>query len=266
MAHLFALPPYPTAFWVTAVFVVVLTGLGKSGFGSGIGALATPLLALTIGVADAAALLLPLLIIMDLFTIPYYRKRFDRHHLLILLVGSLFGIAIGAYFFETLSHNDQALKRGIGALAVLFVILQVGRSLILGAMSENRPGRWVGWLMGALGGFTSTIAHAGGPPVTIYLVPQQLPRDIYVGTAALLFAAINLIKLVPYYYLGLLRIGNLSTVLVLAPLAYVGVWLGVFLNRRFTDKWFTRFVYTFLLLTGLQLLTGWNLVTLFTFR
>lgn len=266
MLESFSLPAYPTAFWVTAVFVMVLTGLGKSGFGSGIGALATPLLALTIGAANAAALLLPLLIIMDLFTIPYYYNRFDRRHLTILLIGSLFGIAVGAYFFDALSHNEQALKMGIGALAILFVLLQIGRSLILGALSEQKPGRVMGWIMGALGGFTSTIAHAGGPPVTIYLVPQRLPRDIYVGTAALLFAIINLIKLVPYSYLGLLRVGNISTIVVLAPLAYVGVWLGVFLNKRFTDKWFTRFVYAFLLLTGIQLLTGWNLGTLLTFR
>lgn len=266
MLESFSLPAYPTAFWVTAVFVMVLTGLGKSGFGSGIGALATPLLALTIGAVNAAALLLPLLIIMDLFTIPYYYNRFDRRHLTILLIGSLFGIAVGAYFFDALSHNEQALKMGIGALAILFVLLQIGRSLILGALSEQKPGRVIGWIMGALGGFTSTIAHAGGPPVTIYLVPQRLPRDIYVGTAALLFAIINLIKLVPYSYLGLLRVGNISTIVVLAPLAYVGVWLGVFLNKRFTDKWFTRFVYAFLLLTGIQLLTGWNLGTLLTFR
>ncbi len=140
------------------------------------------------------------------------------------------------------------------------MIIQIGRSLIFGVLSEHRPSPFVGWLMGTVGGFTSMIAHAGGPPVTIYLVPQRLPRDVYVGTAAILFALINLVKLVPYYALGLLRIGNLGTVLILAPLAYVGVRLGILLNRHFTDKWFTRFVYTFLLLTGLDLLTGWNLV------
>lgn len=261
--YLFALPHYPTSFWVVAVFVMLLTGLGKSGFGSGFGALATPLLALTIPAADAAALLLPLLIIMDIFTVPYYRGRFHWGHLRILLIGSLVGIAIGAYYFNALSHNERAMKMGIGALTVLFVLIQVGRSLILGAFSEQRPSRAIGWLMGAVGGFTSTIAHAGGPPVTIYLLPQQLPRDKFVGTTALLFAIINLVKLVPYYYLGLLRISNVTTVLLLAPLAYAGVRLGVFLNQRFTDKWFTRFIYAFLFLTGMELLTGWNLADLF---
>jgi uncharacterized membrane protein YfcA len=257
-----SLPDYPTAFWITAAFVMIITGLGKSGFGSGIGALATPLLALTIPVADAAALLLPLLIIMDWFTMPHYytQRRFDSYHLRILLLGAVLGIAIGAFFFDTLSHNERAMKMGIGALAILFVILQIGRSLIFGALSDHRPPRWVGWFMGALGGFTSTVAHAGGPPVTIYLVPQNLPRDRFVGTTVLLFAAINLIKLIPYYFLGLIRVGNLSTILLLAPLAFVGVQLGIWLNKRFTNLWFNRFIYAFLFLTGVQLLTGWNLL------
>jgi uncharacterized protein len=260
----FALPDYSAAFWVMAVFVMLLTGLGKSGFGSGFGALATPLLALTIPVADAAALLLPLLIIMDIFTVPYYRQRFDRYHLRVLLLGALVGIAVGAYYFDALSHNERAMKMGIGALAVLFVLIQLGRSLILGALSQHRPPAALGWLMGAVGGFTSTVAHAGGPPVTIYLVPQGLPRAHFVGTTAILFAIVNLVKLVPYYYLGLLRVSNITTILLLAPLAYVGVRLGVFLNQHFTDKWFTRFVYAFLFITGMELLTGWNLVTLIT--
>jgi uncharacterized membrane protein YfcA len=261
--NIFAFPHYSASFWVVAAFVMILTGLGKSGFGSGFGALATPLLALTIPAADAAALLLPLLIIMDLFTVPYYRNRFHWGHLRILLLGALVGIAIGAYYFNVLSHNERAMKMGIGALAVLFVVIQVGRSLIFGALNEQRPPRAMGWLMGAIGGFTSTIAHAGGPPVTIYLVPQKLPREQFVGTTAILFAIINLVKLVPYYYLDLLRVSNITTILVLAPLAYVGVRLGVFLNQRFTDKWFTRFIYAFLFLTGMELLTGWNLVDLF---
>jgi len=260
---MFTLPDYPTGFWVMAALVMLLIGVGKSGFGGGLGALATPLLALTIPVADAAALLLPLLIIMDLFTVPYYRQRFSRHHLRILLLGALIGIAIGAYYFETLSHNERAMRMGIGALAISFVLIQIGRSLILGALSEKRPSAGLGWLMGAVGGFASTLAHAGGPPVTIYLVPQKLPRDQYVGTIAILFAIVNLVKLIPYAYLGLLRVSNVTTVLLLAPLAYLGVRLGVFLNQRFTDTWFMRFIYAFLFMTGIELLTGWNLVDLF---
>ena len=77
------------------------------------------------------------------------------------------------------------------------------------------------------------------------------------------FAAVNLIKLIPYYYLGLLRPGNLVTILILSPLTYLGVMLGIYLNKKFTDRWFIRVVYTVLFFTGLQLVTGKNIFSLF---
>jgi uncharacterized membrane protein YfcA len=93
----------------------------------------------------------------------------------------------------------------------------------------------------------------------MYLLPQKLPRHLFVGTMVIFFAVVNLIKLIPYHSLGLLRVGNLMTVILLAPLTYVGVRLGIYLNRRFTDLWFNRVLYTILFLTGLQLVLGRNL-------
>ena len=110
--------------------------------------------------------------------------------------------------------------------------------------------------MGLVAGFTSTLAHAGGPPTVIFLLPQRLPRDLFVGTTVVFFAAVNLIKLAPYASLGLLRIGNLETTLLLAPLTYVGVRVGIYLNAHFTEVWFNRLVYSILLLTGVQLMVG----------
>ena len=118
--------------------------------------------------------------------------------------------------------------------------------------------------MGAVSGFTSTLAHAGGPPVTIYLLPQKLPREIFVGTTVVFFAAVNQMKLIPYIGLDLLTIGHLGTIVVLAPLSYVGVRIGILLNSRFTDLWFNRLVYTVLLLTGIQLILGQSLIALFS--
>jgi uncharacterized membrane protein YfcA len=94
-------------------------------------------------------------------------------------------------------------------------------------------------------------------------LPQALPRQIFVGTTVSLFTAMNLIKLVPYAFLGLLQVGNLTTILVLAPMGYIGVRLGLFLNRRFTDRWFNLVIYVLLLLTGLELISGGSVVNLF---
>ncbi|MFZ0548263.1 MAG: sulfite exporter TauE/SafE family protein [Candidatus Promineifilaceae bacterium] len=256
------LPAYPAMFWVTAVIAMILIGISKAGFGSGVGLIATPLLALTISVADAAALLLPLLIIADMFSIYYHWGNYDRRIVRLMIPAAAVGIVIGAMFFGLFSRNERILKLGIGLLAVSFVVFELFRTRIFDRLKEKRPSPLTGILFSGLAGFTSTLAHAGGPPATIYLLPQKLPRQVFVGTTVVFFAAVNLIKLIPYSYLGLLRLGNLTTVLVLSPLAYVGVRIGVYLNGRFTDKWFNRLIYTFLFFTGLQLIVGKNLLTL----
>jgi uncharacterized protein len=247
------LPDYPIAFWLSATAAVILFGIAKAGFAGGVGVLATPLVSLTISVADAAALLLPLLILTDILALFYYRRHFDRKSIKILIPGSILGILVGAFFFNSFLGKDHILRAGIGVLALLFVIFQVGRVYILGVMEKRHPSAPEGILMGAISGFTSTIAHAGGPPVAVYLLPQRMPKEIYVGTTAVFFAITNALKLIPYGMLGLLKIGNLTTIILLAPLCYVGVKIGVYLNRHFSEKWFNRLVYIILFLSGVQL-------------
>jgi uncharacterized membrane protein YfcA len=250
------IPNYPTAFWISAVAAVVMVGIAKAGFGGGVGGVATPLMALTISVADAAALMLPLLIICDFFSVKHYRGHFHRRSVGLLFSGSVAGVALGAWFFGYFSGNERMLQIGIGVLALVFVAFQLLRAVLTGLLQARHPHAAEGVLMGVVSGFTSTLAHAGGPPVSIFLLPQRLPRQLFVGTTVVFFASLNLIKLVPYYQLDLLRLGNLATTLVLAPLCYVGVKLGIYLNGRFNDLWFNRVVYGVLGITGVQLVIG----------
>lgn len=249
-----AIPSYPAAFWMAAVTAVLLLGVAKAGFAGGMGMLATPLVAITVGVAEAAAILLPLLITIDVLALFYYRRDFDRRSMKILIPGSLFGILCGTLFFRSFMGRDAVLRLGIGILTMVFVLFQMGRSYLFGYLEQHRPGRLEGLAMGALTGFTSTIAHAGGPPLTVYLLPQKFSKQIFVGTSAVFFAVTNAVKLIPYAGLGLLRSGNVTTVVLLAPLCYVGVRLGVYLNRRFSERWFTRLVYGALILSALELI------------
>ena len=256
------MPDYPTYFWITAILAVILVGIAKAGFGGGVGVIATPLMALTIPVADAAALLLPLLIIIDLISVRHYYRTYDKPSLRILLPSAVVGIVLGAFFFGVFRDNEQALRVSIGLLSLAFLAYQAGRTLLTGALVNRRPPEVAGIGLGALAGFASTLAHAGGPPVAVYMLPQGLARGMFVGTSVVFFTAVNLIKLVPYSMLGLLRVGNLTTILLLAPLGYVGVRLGLYLNRRFSDVWFTRVIYVLLLITAIQLLSGQSLITL----
>ena len=257
-----SLPEYSTTFWVTAVFTVILVGIAKAGFGGGVGVIATPLQALTIPVTEAAALLLPLLIIIDMISIYHYRKNYDRPSIRLMIPSAAVGILIGSLFFGVFSSNERVLKLGIGLLAVAFVIFQLFRTQIMGQLEGKRPSATSGIFFSGLAGFTSTLAHAGGPPATIYLLPQKLPRQLFVGTTVVFFTAVNLIKLIPYSVLGLLKVGNITTILA-PPLCYLGVRLGIYLNGRFTDKWFNRLIYSLLFLTGAQLILGRSLLDLF---
>ena len=160
--------------------------------------------------------------------------------------------------------DQRVLEVGIGVVALGFVLFQTLRALILGALAGRRPRPLEGVFMGALSGFGSTLVHAGAPPVAIYLLPQQLPRDLFVGTTVIFFAALNLLKIYPYYSLGLFSVKIFTTTLILAPLSYVGVKLGIYLNSRFPDVWFNRVVYALLVLMGLQLIAGKNLLELLT--
>jgi len=256
------IPDYPPAFWICAFIAVPFVGIAKAGFGGGVGVLSTPLIALTIPATDAAAIMLPILIACDVFAVNHYRMHFDRRSIKLLLPGALLGISAGALFFGYFRDNQRVLQLGIGLLALSFVLFQTFHAVILGVLEKRRSPPAEGILMGAISGFASTLAHAGGPPVAMYLLPQKLSRDLFVGTTVIFFAAINLIKLIPYSLLGLFKAGNLVTILLLAPLTYVGVRLGIYLNRRFTDLWFNRVVYIVLSLTGLQLLVGRNLLAM----
>ena len=254
-------PDYPTAFWFLASFAVVFVGIAKAGFGGGIAIIATPLIALAVPVTDAAAILLPLLIACDVFAVIHYRGRFDRRSIKLLLPGAVVGIAVGAAFFGYFMDDERILQIGLGVLSVVFVLFQATRALIFGALTRRRPHGAEGVAMGAISGFTSTLAHAGGPPVAIHLLPQQFPRDLYVGTTVIFFAVINQVKLIPYFGLGLIQTGHLVTIALLAPLSYVGVRLGILLNSRCNEVWFNRVVYTILLLTGIQLILGKSFIS-----
>lgn len=256
------LPQYPPAFWPSALASVLLIGISKAGFGAGVGVIATPLMALTIPTAEAAALLLPLLIISDFMAIRQYRSRFDKRNLAILLPGAMVGVAVGWLFFDYFRGHEQILKIGIGILALAFVLFQLLHARLVGMLKKRHPPVAEGVMWGIVSGFTSTLAHVGSPPAMVYLLPQNLPRDIYVGTTIYFFTITNVVKLIPYAELGLLNVGNLTTVLLLLPATYIGVRLGYFLNHKCSDRWFNILIYGLLALTGLQLVTGFDVLAL----
>jgi uncharacterized membrane protein YfcA len=248
--------------WAVSALCVILIGIAKAGFAGGIGVVATPLLSLVMTPTKAAAVLLPLLCGSDVVSIYFYRRLYCWRNLRELLPGAVAGILLGAVFLSFWAGDQETaerqLKAVIGWISLLFVLYQAARAWILKKIERYHPKGWHGWLFGSCSGFVSTLAHAGGPPITMYLLPQHLDRQVFVGTTVWFFTIINALKLVPYGFLGLFPKENLALSFALMPLVPLGVGMGVWLNRHTREHLFVPLVHGILFLTGIQLITGWN--------
>lgn len=236
-------------FYLVAVPAVLLLGISKSGFGAGFGSLAVPLMALAVTVPQAAAILMPVLLLMDVLGMAAFRKNVDWRLLKFLLPWGLVGVLIGTFLFRSL---DSHVVAGIvGAFTLLFL---AQRLLFPPRPDSAPPPRWLGVLLTTVSGFTSFVAHAGGPPINAYVIPLRMKPVLFTGTMAFFFFAVNMAKWVPYAWLGLLDLRNMSTSLVLLPLAPIGVWIGVRIAHRIRPVLFYRLIYTGMFLTGIKLL------------
>jgi uncharacterized membrane protein YfcA len=239
-------------FYVVAVPAVTGFGVSKGGFGAGFGVIAVPLMALVISPIQAAAILLPILCLMDLFAIWAYRGRWVWPEIRLLVPASLIGIGVGTLLFEYMS--PAIIRLILGVVAITFTLNHWFHLTTKGNLERPVYPPVIGSIAGATAGFTSFVAHSGGPPLDMYLLRRRLDRTAFVGTTVLFFAVANYVKLVPYAWLGQLDISNLSTSLVLAPLAPIGIGLGVWLHRRVSDRVFFHFVYTMLFVVGVKLI------------
>jgi len=236
-------------FYAVSIPAVLLLGVSKSGFGAGFGSLAVPMMALAVTVPEAAAILMPVLFVMDVLGMAAFRKDFDMALLKFLLPFGVLGIGIGTLLFTVL--NPHTVAAIVGAFTLLFL---AQRLLFPPRPGSAPPPKWLGALLTTTSGFTSFIAHAGGPPITAYVIPLRLSPVKFTATMAFFFFVVNLSKWIPYGLLGLLDWRNMATSLVLLPLAPIGVWVGVRMARRISQVLFYRFLYVGMLLTGVKLL------------
>jgi hypothetical protein len=238
-------------FYAVAVPAVIMFGISKGGFGAGFGMIAVPLMALIVSPVRAAAILLPILCLMDVFALWAYRGKWALPELRMLVPASLIGIAVGTLLFEYMS--PAIIRLILGFIAIAFTLNHWFHLTTKGDLERPVYPPLVGTIAAATAGFTSFIAHAGGPPLDMYLLRRKLDRTAFVGTTVAFFAIANYVKLLPYAWLGQLDGNNLGTSLALAPLAPIGIGLGVWMHRRVSDRTFFHVVYTMLFVVGVKL-------------
>ena len=246
----FTIFTFDPMFYAVAGVAVVLTGISKSGLGGGLGQMSVPLMAMFISPMAAAAIMLPILCFIDLFNLWGYRRDWNRGDVALLLPGAIIGIGIGTMTYSYVDEN--AVRLLLGVVTIIFAITFFIQSSV--DRDGYRPGKLVGVLCGTVSGFTSFIAHAGGAPLKFFLIPQKLPKKVFVGTHVFFFFAVNQIKIWPYLWLGQFSTENLTTSLVLAPAVPVGVLLGWWLLRVIPLSQFYRIIYILLFVAGAKLI------------
>ena len=245
--------PESWIFYAAAVPAVILVGLSKGGF-SGLGTLSLPLLTLVSAPIRAAAIMLPILIVQDVVSVWSFRKTWDRALLFHLIPGAALGVIAGYALAAYVPRAAVALA--VGLISIVFGVLRLRVEFAAKRPAPTTlpvPTPLLGVAAGAASGFTSQISHAGGPPFQMYVLPKGLPRDVFIGTSSIFFAAVNWMKVPAYLALGQLTPKSLSAGAALLPVALLSTWGGVWLVRRVPGEAFYRIIYGLLIIVGLKL-------------
>jgi uncharacterized protein len=234
---------------LAGTIAVMLVGLSKGGLGGAFALLGVPILALVMPPVQAAALLLPLLLMMDAVGLWAWHGFFDRATLAAMLPAATLGIGVG---WLTAAATPEALVRLIvGVVALGFVLRSAWPTRAADAPKRRRLSAWF-W--GTVAGFTSFVAHAGGPPFQVHALPLRLDPKVYTGTSVIFFAVVNAVKVLPYAALGNLDVRTLVSAASLMPLAFLAVLAGAALVRRMRPTVFYPFMYAMIALVAVRLI------------
>ncbi len=236
-------------FYLVAIVAVALLGISKGGF-AGLGLVSTPLLSLVVPPLQAIGILLPILLVQDVVSVWAWRRTWNGKILAIMIPGQVVGTALA---WLVVAHvHDAHVQLAIGIISLAFTLNHWFGRRPPASGAPPSTARGVFW--GALSGFTSFVANSGAPPYQVFVLPLRLDKETYVGTLNIFFALANLMKVVPFFFLGQLHTTNLMTSLTLLPLAVVTNLAGVWLVRRTPVELFYRIAYVLVFLVSLELI------------
>ena len=256
--------PLPV-FWSFVGAAIVIQGISKSGFAGGAGILSLPLMMLVMPVDKVAATLLPLLILCDMNAIYIHWRNKDWRHVLAIYFPCIAGIVLGAavwWWIGSKGVGDYAvyIKQFVGVIAVLFALYIAGKETAMAWVERLEFGPRAALVAGASAGFCSTIAHAAGPIVSLYMFSQGMGKTLFVGTVAWTFTLINLTKLPFYVGVGLIKPNVLLFDLCLVWLIPIGSYLGKWMHTRVSERVFNWIIMVLTLVSGAQLVSNVNVV------
>ncbi len=243
-------------YYAIGALATLIIGIGKAGFGGGVGIIAVPLLAIVLPTNTVLGVLLPLLIAGDVFSIPHHWGRQSNTHVRWVGIGSAVGFCLGAVLLALLQQSTDfipILDLTVGGICLGFVSVQAYR-LMGGHVPRFPEHPAVGGAAGLLAAFASTLAHAAGPLLSLYLLEQRLDKQQIVATRLLVFVGVNLAKLVTYIGLGLINAATLIQSLSFLPCIPIGTVFGAWLHKRIPEQPFMGVLYTSAAVAALRLI------------
>ncbi len=233
--------------FIAAFFV----GLSKGGLPA-VAMLSVPILSLYLSPLVAAVLLLPIYILSDLVSVWLYRREYSARNIRILIPAGLLGVLIG--WATAAFVSDRMVSLLIGVMGIVFCLYTWTKDKSNQTPAQASVPKGLFW--GTLSGFTSFVSHAGAPPFQVYTLPQKLPKMVFAGTTTIVFAAVNLAKIIPYSNLHPYSQSTLTVSALLVPVAAVGTIIGKKLIERLSEKWFFLAVQIALFLISLKLVSS----------
>jgi uncharacterized membrane protein YfcA len=245
--------------YVIIALAILGSSVIKNGVGVGAGMFLLPFLALVLPPKFALGFGAPVMLVSDVVGVRNYWKEWDKNYLLLLLPSAFFGVMFGAFFVKIIP--SETFKFWVGLLAVVFSGYQLLKMIFSRKMAFTAPSplassrkKSLTLLFGFFGGLASTVAHAGGMVMSIYLIKTPTGKRAFVGTLVLFFAVINSLKLATYLKIGILTGGTILFVAITSPIIILGGLLGNALNKRISQDLFRGIVLALIFLIGARLL------------
>ena len=242
-------------FFLCVIPAIILYGIAKSGLGGSITLISIPLMTVVMPLSQALAIVLPILILSDMVAVYRFRKNFDAETLKLIVPSAAIGIFLASLTFTYFS--ESLLKFIIGLMGFLFAshyFLFKTKTIV--PLEKSIP---KGGICSTISGFASFCVHAGGTPISVYLLPLRMKKEIYVGTRVIFFTCVNLIKFPFYINLSIITLDSTKQSLLLFPLAVLGIGVGYQILKVIEENLFYNTIYVLILISSGKLILDYFL-------
>jgi len=252
--------------WMIGAAAALFVGVSKTGV-PGIGILVVPLLGIGFGGRLGAGVMLPLLIMGDVFAVAWYRQHCEWDKLVGLLPWVVVGLGLGTIVLWITGGNGSgkdATDVVIGGLVLVMVVLHLLRSKLGERLTPTSPVGVAG--TGAAAGFATMVSNAAGPVMQMYLAAYKMPKERFMGTIAMYFFIINVSKFPIYVILSrlipqkpIVTTSSLALNAAVFPAVVAGVYIGKWLLPRIPQKAFEGVVILLSFVGALNLIAKYAL-------